>query len=373
MIEIKGQIACRFSIGPYVDFIDHQDLQDMIFDTKAGNVLPTIELKFVLRTKAILPYLNEGNILNASFGTSSLDMIDMQFRLIGDSLNCNLTIGDHIILRGVYHCPRYSNLTKNREFKDKTSIEVLREIGQSHFPNFITNITKTSDKQTWVQCGETDWEFAKKVWLHSYINDNTFITCAVDTSNFIVKDIRKQLAEEKIWEFSTIKSSSESSNIVHFSQYWTQNNYGVTNQLVGRNEKIYAYNLDTGVVSEQSYKLKNLTVLDSDKLNILVKDVDSYSWYPQAGGENWVKAQNQNIRNLIMFGSFNIYIPFACQYKKFRLLDNAKISLSEDDGRVCGNCFITEIVYQITDKKLLTNVTLSKEAPNGIRGEDLVS
>ena len=66
--KLENQFVCQFSIGPYEDFILLEDLQELKYIEYAGNVLPTIELQFILRNKDVVNYFNEGNILNVSLG-----------------------------------------------------------------------------------------------------------------------------------------------------------------------------------------------------------------------------------------------------------------------------------------------------------------
>ena len=191
-IKLENQFICQFSIGPYDDFILLEDLKELKYIEYAGNVLPTLELDFILRNPDVVNYFNEGNILNVSLGRTQLDMIDLQFRLIDDNSTKNFSLGQNISLSGVLYLPEFTHKCKVKMWGKKSSLNVINDLTKKYF-NFKTNITKTIDEQYFYQQNQTDWEFLDEVWLHSYINNKTFIALAYDCNTFYLKDISKSL------------------------------------------------------------------------------------------------------------------------------------------------------------------------------------
>ena len=369
-ITLENQFVCRFSAGPYKDFIVIEDLKELVYIESAGNMLPVLNLKFTLRNPDVLNYLNEGNIFNVSMGRTQLELIDMQFRLIRDLSSKNYSLGDDVFISGVLNVPKYSAIEKSNCYGNKSSLEVIKEISSKYF-NFKTNIDRTNDKQYWTQAGQTDMNFVKNTWFHSYINDNTFIALAIDANTFYLKDINKTALTETPWLFSSQAMSSENSKIIHFGQYTVKNDYGVANELIGRNTLTMTRNTDFGDLYNEPYNLKNLTVLGSDSLN-LMRDNNmqyTYSYLNTNVAPTYARAYDQNMRNLILFSSFRIYLSFSGQFKILNLLDLANLDLNSVEQRVTGRAFVTRIVYQLVNRRIITNVTLCKEAPNEIKGD----
>ena len=271
MIEIKDQFVCTISVGPYKDFILTEDLTELVYFESAGLVIPFLSVSFLLRDTAVLKYLNEGNVVNVSMGRDELNLCAMQFMLISDISEKNYTLGSNVTIKGILHLPKFIFLCKEDNYND-TSINAIKAIGNKHF-SVITNVAKTFDKQNWFQTGTTDRQMLRDIWLHSYINENTFLAVGFDSNTLRVKDIRRAILEDTPWEFSMNKvPRNESSPIVHFGQFWTKNDYGNINSCIGRGLVPITFNVDTGESSVLSNKLKNFTVVGSNKLNILTTD-----------------------------------------------------------------------------------------------------
>lgn len=374
MIEIKDQFVCTISVGPYKDFILTEDLTELVYFESAGLVIPFLSVSFLLRDTAVLKYLNEGNVVNVSMGRDELNLCAMQFMLISDISEKNYTLGSNVTIKGILHLPKFIFLCKEDNYND-TSINAIKAIGNKHF-SVITNVAKTFDKQNWFQTGTTDRQMLRDIWLHSYINENTFLSVGFDSNTLRVKDIRRAILEDTPWEFSMNKvPRNESSPIVHFGQFWTKNDYGNINSCIGRGLVPITFNVDTGESSVLSNKLKNFTVVGSNKLNLLTTDVKKYdySYISDEVNSTYTLAYRQNLRNLMLFSSYKIYIPVAGPFKQFHLLDSAQLEETSVGAQAAGRSFITRILYKIKDRRLYTNLTLCKEAPNELRGENLLS
>lgn len=374
MIEIKGQFVCRITVGPFQDFILTEDLIEMVYFESAGLSIPFMSISFILRNLKVLRYFNEGNIINVSMGRDELNLSDMQFMLTGDIANKNYTLGSDVTIKGVLYKPKFILLGKENKYSG-SSISVLNEICSKHF-TVVSNVAKTNDTQDWFQTGISDRQMVRDLWFHSYINNKTFIAMGFDSNTIRIKDIRKSLLEDDPWIFSmNVVPRGESSKIVHFGQFWTKNDYGAVNNCIGRGLSQVSFNVDTGEVSYLDSKLKNFSVISSNKLNILDVDVKkfSYSYMSDEVSNTYDVAFKQNIRNLLMFSSFKIYIPVSGPFKQFRLLDSVKLEEASVGSRASGRSFITRIYYTIKDRRLYTNLTLCKEAPNELRGDNLLA
>ena len=87
MIGVEGQYIFRFSIGEFEDFISNDDLVYFNLIEEAGNVLPTFELTFTSANEKLLSTLNEGNILQVSFGRELDHLIDVELIISKNNSN----------------------------------------------------------------------------------------------------------------------------------------------------------------------------------------------------------------------------------------------------------------------------------------------
>ena len=373
MIRIKNQICCVFSIGDVEDFIDIDNLISYELHLSAGNLRPLFKMSFILRDMKVLKYLNAGNILYVNFGVDEPSVSVTQFELQGDSVNLAHTLGSRVDIVASLWVEKFTNQIKNKSYGEVNSIDVIREIATNSSFGLKTNISKTIDKQIWYQSGQTDWQYLKEVWMHTYINSDTFIAFGFDTENFYYYDIRELVSKDPKWKFCSYAASTPDSRIINFGQYTTENLYGSLSDLVGKNITNTTFNITTGEFKNYDYKLKNFTAMDTTKINLNAVGSKNFTYDLISGDvhENYVVAENQNIRNNIMFSSYCIYIPLMGQFNKLKLLDTVEVATQPKDERVAGMSFITAICYQYSDKRLNINVTLNKEAPSGIKGDKL--
>lgn len=374
MIVIDNQIMVKVSVGEYTDFINSMDLIEFKYIEQCGLVLPYLYICFNTYNMDLLQYLNEGNIINVSFGRTELEKVDKQFKLT--DVSHNTTLDSAVIkLEALLYIPAFQYTTRNMLYVDKTSLQLMSEIGSKYFNTVETStITKTMDKQTWVQPGISDYEFLKKkVWLHSYINEDTFILAALTNDTLYFKDAKNCLKQDKAWVFIPTGMENDSGKTINYATYSCRNSFGFTNNMIGRGLINNTFNFETGTYTQTTSKLKNLLVSQSNNINFNEKDCknNKFTYITSLQSNNYTKAYDQNVRNLIMFSNFNVFISFSGQYKQIKLLEPAMVLPIVPDVAATGAFFIDRICYQIIDKRLWINTTLTKEAPSAVKGTDL--
>ena len=372
MINFCNQFTITFTLGNNKDFIDAENFKSFNLYYSAGNKRPTMDMQFKLNNDKVIPYLNSGNILTLSFGKSEIKKDVLQFQLTGDDSDRQFTVGSEIKITGAFYKPEFTDYIGYECFKNKSSIEVLLQIAKEHNFTLVSNVGKTNDRQNWYRESDTVWNYIDTVWTHSYLNDDTFFIYAMDCDNIYFYDMRKLCQSGAKWLITNKYASSESSNVINIPGYKVTNTYGKVSNLVGKNLNISVYNVDTGRLLLQDYKLKSFTVIDSNKMNINSSNCLDYDYgiISEDVHENYVKAYNQNIRNNIMYQTFEIYAS-TDQFKDVRLLDPVMLNVYPQDDRLSGLAFITGIVYQFTPGQFKINLTINKEAPSGLKGDTL--
>ena len=369
MIKIAEQLCCTFTLGNVEDFIDANNLNFFRLYETAGNIRPILELSFILENEKLIKYINQGNILKVTFGINELDKDSIEFELYQDNTDKQFSLGYKVNLKASFYRPEFTSAVICNNY-DMTSIDAFKQIANNYGFNLSTNIGKTNDKMNWSQNGETTWNYVKDLWLHSYINEKTFMCFGFDAYNMYFYDVRDLVTRGAKWYFTNKYVSSKNSNIVNFSGYNIDNQYGATNCLIGKNLINKTYNFDKGNFEDTNYNLKNFTAIDTNSINLNSSGcIDyNYSFINDDMHPYYEKAYNQNLRNNILFNSFSIYLTTGGQFKKFKLFDTVEFDILPSDERMAGIAFITGIVYEFQDNILNINLTLNKETASGIKG-----
>lgn len=377
MIKLENQLALQFQIAHFVDFISIQNFRGMEIIENAGGLRPIMELQFKLENLEVLPYLNQGNIITLMFGINEPSSDILQFQIANDITTKHFQVGSEVCLSCSFYKPEFTSKIKSKNYGNLRSFEMLNVLAAQNKMKFITNVTKTSDKQLWTQEGVTDWTFLTHVAERAYKDNNTFFSYAFDNNNVYFYDVKEQIKQGPKWYLAVSNlGNSKNDNVVNIGTYQTDDTCaGACAEVAGKNVKTVGYNVDTGEFSYPSYNLKTLTTLDTNKLNINSIGCENYNYMITSGKDhaNVLEAINQNKRNNVLFSSFNVYVPVPHQYRDFKLLDCVQLIPKDKDKQAEGIYFITGIVRQIKDKVYQTNLVLSRESANGIQGENLVT
>lgn len=377
MIKLENQLALQFQIADFVDFISIQNFRGMEIIENAGGLRPIMELQFKLENMDMLPYLNQGNIITLMFGIKEPTSDVLQFQIDNDITTKHFQVGSEICLSCSFYKPSFTSKIKSKNYGILKSYEMLKILASQNQMKFISNVTKSSDKQQWTQEGVTDWTYLNFVAERAYKDSNTFFAYAFDNNNIYFYDVKEQIKMGPKW-YLTVNNlgTNKHDNVVNIGTYQTDDSCaGTCSELAGKNVKTIGYNVDTGEFSYPSYNLKTLTTMDTNKLNINATDCENYNYMITSGKDhgNTLEALNQNKRNNILFSSFNVYVPVPHQYRDFKLLDCVQLIPKDKDKQAEGIYFITGIVRQIKNNMYQTNLVLSRESANGIKGENLVT
>ena len=88
--------------------------------------------------------------------------------------------------------------------------------------------------------------------------------------------------------------------------------------------------------------------------------------------ENYITAKNQNKRNNVLSSSYQVLVPVPGQFRNFRLLDTVNLITGERDKASEGFYIIAGITKQYENGQYQTNLLLTRESANGLKGDDLI-
>lgn len=377
MILLENQVALKFSVGPFLDFIDITDFMGMEIKENAGGIRPILAIRFNVNDDKVLPYLNEGNLITLSYGIKQPTSDILQFKIEGQVVTQQYGGGAYVELLGSMYNPLFTDRQSSNQFIGKKSFEVFQQIANETALKFKTNVTKTDDQQDWYQNGLTGWEFINFVFPNVYLDNSTFFAYGFDNNNLYLYDMKQYLKQGPKWILTvTGKGSADNSTapVINIATYQATDTYsGQMNKLIGKNKTTHGYNVDTGEFFEAQAKLQSYCTMDTTKLNINSTNCEEHTYKIMTGSQhaNALNAQIQNMNNNLLYSSYVVYVPVIGQYRDFRLLDTAMLIPAETDKQAQGLYIITSICRQLKDNKLQVNLTLSRESANGLVGDSL--
>lgn len=377
MLLIKDQICLLFSIGPISDFVDSDDFKCMSIIKNAGGVRPIINLSFEVKDEHVIPYLNKGNLITIMYGTREPVDGPLIFEIETIDTTKQYRMGSVVNLMGSMYNPAFTNYMRSKNYGSVKGFECIKQIAEQDGFNFVTNVTRSNDKQLWIQSGMTDWQYLSHVFWRTYKDTETFFSFAFDNENIYFYDVRELLKQGPKWVLSVpaIASDKPGGSVLNIGGYKPDDtNLGQLTELAGKNQTTVAYNVDTGEFSIPESKLKTFTTMGTNKLNTRQDGCRDFTYAIMTGEdhENSIAAINQNRRNNLLYSTHKLYVPVPIQYRNFRLLDPVQVIPADPDAAEAGMYFITGIVNQYQGQKYQTNLILNRESANGIKG-DLVT
>lgn len=373
MIGVDGQYIAWFNIAEKKDFIEEDSLLSFTIIEEAGNVLPTFELMFTQDDSKIIKYINEGNILGFTFG-KSLESAQYTTRLRITSKNIVRQGSKYqITITGLTNTLDYVASCKVRQFAGMSGVAAIKSVCSEYF-SMVSNVSTSTDSQTWVQYNTPDKEFVNQLWMHSYI-PRSFLAIGITIENkFILKDIIKAIKDKPKWTFIS-KDSKKANEIAIDGDYALQSDSGFINHWIGYGRTKELRNIDTGsdiqLSASPSPILATNSKLDRSDPG---RRVAPFSLLNDNVHTNYWSAYYQNMMYLTLMNSIRVVLSYSNQFVDMSVLDLVMFEErdSEDimlNEQLSGLYFITKIVRTYTKKKLIVTCELNRESFGSIRGE----
>ena len=239
--------------------------------------------------------------------------------------------------------------------------------------NFVTNVTKTLDKQTWYPSGRTDWDLLHYIAQRAYKDSSTFFNYGFDNNTIYFYDIKELLRQNIKWCFTvTGAGRGDITNVINIGGFTCDDsNAGTNGDLIGKNVITDSYNLDSGEFYSPKYSLKSFTTMDTDNINLNSTDCVTYEHDITTNDEHnfCVEAQKQNLKNQILYSSYTCHVIVSDNYYDFKLMDTVMLIPGDADKEAEGVYFITGIVKQYSNNQYQTIITMNRESANGIKGD----
>ena len=376
MIGVNGQFFLNFKVGGKNGFItDLDDLIKFSIIERAGNILPQFILTFYTRDEGIFPLLNETNDLEVSFGESKDNLDDMTLNVLKlNSLGSSGGVKELISVTGCLSKIEYLSYKKLASYKNLSGVEALKEVVSQHFTP-VFNIERSEDKQTWIQPSWTDRRMIQEIWLHSYLS-KSFIACGITSnSEFILKDMKKNITD---YAFKFTQNPESSKDIPYDSDLTIECTTGFINNWVGYGQEMLVENTDTGQKQLASAEIQPIIALTDQvvKNAKIAKRRHSTKLVNSNVHENYWLAYVKNITLLASLSSVRVQLSFQKRFPKIKLLD--LVMLKVDGLNTQGSSeyrsglyYVSKIVKTISNKQIVVIVDLVRESFNFVKGDYL--
>lgn len=374
MIEYKNQMKMSFSIGPYEDFINEENMSQLKLVEGAGNIMPLLEMKFKTKIAPLLAFLNETNTLKVQMGVKEIKY-DLEYKIKNKHIDMRSEGNYDIVIRAMLNSNDYLLTPKRRTFGNVTSdgidvsgLEVIYTVAKENFSTIETNITKSQDYMLRIQPGISNKQFIDQVWETLYTPDTFVITGITSAGKFKVMDVKSLAATDPKWKF-TYKASAAAD--ITPEKEFIEDNSGVNNYLFGYIRQREFYDEDSGenfisTTGNTTY-LSMSDHFGRDDIWLLntqmARNENMYNEY-------W-EARDTNLSNFALFSSINNQFSFGPEWKDIEVLDLVYIETydpqTKPEEAYSGLALVSGVSRIYANKKITTYVSLNREGFNQVK------
>lgn len=379
MIGISGQYLISVSVGDIEDFLDENGLIEFTVISEAGNSLPTYILNFITDNEAVLSKLNEGQIIKAKLGKDLDSLKDIVLTTSTFSSANEGSTERYYETKGFAGNIAYVTNHIQQITDKKSGIEVAIETASKYF-KVVSNITKSKDKQSWIQPSTSDKAFTNECLMHASLPDS-FPVCAITADGrFILKDIKKEIdakSAPKSYDWKFTREANGANEIMFDSDPVLDSKAGFMNNWLGYGRTTLAYNAQTGVIESIFEEPKTYLALtkEIDKSNAIGSRYNGTRILSGNTHEAYWSVYNHNLQGLATLSRLEMALSFSDDFYDVQPLDIVMMTetstISDDQASEyhSGLYIVSKVVTSIQARRLTTTVFLNRESINQIKNE----
>ena len=376
MIGVDEKYVFRFSLDGDEDFIEESELIKFTMIEEAGNLLPTFQLIFETDDEKIIPKLNEGNVLEVSYGRTIENMVDAELNVTRLQTGKVAQGQRRIGVSGLVNAGPY--ITNSQIFitTEKSGVEAMNEVASQHF-KVISNISKSRDKQRWIQANINARSFINDIWLHADLG-NSFPLIGITTDKkFLIKDFNTMLNAGFRWRFTT-EIEDKKKDITYDSNYDTDSKTGLMNNWFGYGREQTVFDYEAGTEDQIFEKPDPVLALTKDLARRA--DIEKRFFNPGAKSENVHPRFHQtalhNMGQLISLGALELTVPTEGVFFPISILDlvmfrDATVDREQGEGSTndfnSGLYVIGKVARTIENRQFVTMSTIFRESFNSVK------
>lgn len=374
MIEYSNQFKMSFSIGPFEDFIQEENMIRLKMNEQAGNILPAMEMNFKISQPRFLKYINETNPLKVQIGVKDIK-IDCQYRILHKVVKEESKGNYNLTLYCLLNNNEYLLTPKSRCFGNALSdgtpvsgFEVLKAVANENFANIDTNITASEDYMVRCQPCISNKQFVDELWQTLCMNDSFALIGITSSGKFKAMDMKSLAKSQPKWTFAY--QGGNAKNGISYKEETIDDNSGINNYLFGYIRQQEFWSEDDG--SHYVATSGNSTLLSMspgfNRDNIWLRNTQM-AINDNLYNEYW-ECRATNLSNWGLFSSVNIQLQFDPDWYDVEVLDLCQVFLKSPIGQTeeatSGLAIISGISRIFEKRKITTVVSLNKEGFNQI-------
>ena len=373
MISVEGQFLLTLSIGNVKDFVTQEELLEFSITEYSGGLLPTYQLLFISSNEKILSMLHEGQTIKVQYGKSN-ENLEEAVLYVGE-LNTQKE-GDFkrsYDISGFATSLSYVNSHHTKISEPKSAVEVILETAKRNFKKVETNISKSKDKQNWIQWGIPDRAFMSHLMIRSNLMPSFPAMAITADGTFIFKDILADVKEGKV-DHKFVKL--ESDKVIDYdADFLVSSQPLYFNNWTGYEKVKKVLNYATGKIEDVSTLFKPVIAManEIDKDPNIKYRFNGFEMQNENVHENFWKAFDHNLVHLSQMSKVQVQLSFTSEYRKVKPLDLVFFSESDNANKAqaseynSGLYYVTRVTKSVQAKTIVTTVTLNRESINAIK------
>lgn len=358
MIGVHKQYRYQFTIGVLEDFINEGEIEMFRVIERAGNSLPEFELSFQYHKEDLLKYINEGNVLQVTYGpdndrdelkTAEFFITKVESKKATDSIYL-------LVLTGLLNRMGYLTDRKMRLYPNQSGYEVLRSIFSPYSAQIDMNPTVSEDLQTWIQPNITDRAFVNEVWMHSYLSQSFTGLALLSNGHVRIRDLQAYSSQVKgrRWDWKLVSSMQDPATEIGIDSTTALNNSsGFINNVLGYGRQKRLHQLEagtTGSVTENAFAPFLAVGAHNRSADLLARaDLPEQLSLDNVDAHYW-EAFLQNLVNLGVFSSCAVSVMAHQQYRDVYPLDLVFLEEPSIENRVSGESSLYQAGLYIVTK-----------------------
>lgn len=373
-LSVDGQFHISFNLGGNTDFVKREDLIEFTVYEYAGNVMPTFELSFISGDDGILRKLNEGNTIEAQSGKVKEDVKGVT--LFTSSLETTKAGTD----RRIYKISGFAVKTDyiinhNLQITDeKSAIEIVVETALRNFEKVESNITKSDDKQNWIQHNISDRQFLNDVIMRADLGTSFPVTAITSDGTFIIHDLEKLIETDKPdWRLTKNRTSKD--DIIYDTDVSIESQAGFINNWIGYGKELKVINTIDGEVESVFEDPKIIMSMSNelDKSKTIEKRYGGSRSISDNVSSTYWSAFNHNLQSLANLSKIDNTVSFTNIYKPVRPLDIVNFSEESNKNDAAssehssGKYIVSGVVRTYQNNMTSTTLILNREAFNKVK------
>lgn len=379
MFGIEGQFAAQLTINGNDDPIKASDLKELTIIESAGNSLPEVILSFKSEDESLMTQLSSGSVISGKMGANTEELKDFEISIQKFS---SVPDGGRERFYQTSGFVNNSDYIINKDYlisDEKSAIEVAITKLSKYF-TVVSNITKSKDKQRWIQPSIVDKAFVNDLLMKADLGDSAPLYAITSNGEFIIKDILKDLnrSGDNAYDWRlTAESTDPAKDLVYSSDSILSSQAGFINNWVGYGRTINLFNMLSGDLTPISELPEPLMALSQEldkKSDIEAKfagtELSSDNVHP-----NYWAAYTHNLMIQASLSRIGLVVTIPNKYIAVKPLDLVmfsapSLSNEEESGEYhSGLYYVSKVSRTVQGNTMATTLLLNREALNQVRNK----